>query len=1828
MNYLTQSDQVLNQKTRQRIFKLLSILILPAMVFQMSGFGFVLTANAAQAAELTEPVEKPTEVVDQVVTGLKAANPAADLDQCKNGGVGDPPISPCDWVNGNLNEQHAHYVEGDSVPYRMTLTDISVGAPHELIIGFDVKHSGKHALDYLTNNDRIAEVVDPCDGVTPCVPGTAGDIPSPTDLIGSASFANLEVAEGNQQIKIWNGAISSITYVDEGDLTQDNSEAQVSIIFTVTDPTAVISWGGHIASRLDWGYELGGEPKSAGGINGSPYHMRNKDLDGSGGNQDRSLSASAVLPPEPGALMLTKVVDSGSASPDAFTFEINPDPNTEGQVNTTNGTHVFNDLDAGFYTVTELPFPGYELVSTTCDDVEVVAGELAQCEIHNAVEVGDLEIIKYFDNQANGILNTYDDYLSGWHFVVKDATGQVVAEEDTDGNGQIMVNNLLTGDYTITETMQDGWENTTGGLVQQATVVADDTVTVEFGNRRLPAGLHELFNIYGTCSDESGNAVVAAGVGMLDTDTGTINNFNIPGPVTAAYLFWSGRDNSNGPGDPNITFDGHPVVGVESREGWDPIGYYADVTSLVSPGVKNYTIAGLDLDLNDGAGLHVIYQDAALDPAGVTLFGGLDFAYRGTPYNPVGPDTEVYGITFSPAQVDRTAHLILSVGGGDHIHPNRGDNLWIQTGTGAIPGYLVDQPGAIEQISNMLTASDGPEFDTPSTDIVIPANATYLAFQIESEGNDGESLSLLAASFSVPEFCPGKISGYKWNDTNGNGNWDISESALSGWTINLWNDRAGQPGIIIDTDVTDANGYYEFADLLPGAYWVNEVLQAGWIQTSLPVTYGPLVITLNENYTRNDFGNFELGEIHGTKFEDITANGPSGDDTTIPGITINLYKNGQLYDTDVTDGSGNFSFVDLGPGNYTFDEVLPPGWYMTYSPGLIVMTSGLVSQDNDFGNFQLGEIHGTKYDDKTANGPSGDDTPVSGIMIKLWKDGQFYAEMLTNASGDYWFTDLPAGTYTMTEILPGGWVQTYNPGPVNMTSGLISTGNDFGNFKPIEIHGYKWNDLNGDGVWDNNEPGLSGWTINLHEDNNGQPGAIIDTMVTIAGGEYWFMNLPAGINWVSEVGQAGWTQTSLPVVHGPLDLTSGEIERNLNFGNFELGEIHGYKWNDTNGDGIWGPGEFGLENWTIYLHEDNNGQMGSILDSTTTDINGAYSFINLGPGAYWLSEDTKTGWVQTSVPENIGPIQMTSGLISNGNNFGNFKLGEIHGYKWEDTNGDGYWDPGEFGLENWTINLCDDVQCNSVIDTTTTDSSGYYEFTGLEAGDYWISEEVQPGWTQTSLPVVFGPITMISGLNTGDYNFGNFQDVTIKAYKFNDVDGDGVKDPEDLPIEDWKMYLDGGQMQETDVNGMVSWTVATGGDYEVSEEDVAGWTHTTQNPVTVTVQSGDQDKVVEFLNFKNIDITVNKLIDADGDINTTGDQTVKPGWTVQLWQNGVQIGTDQLTDVNGQYTWTNLGPGTYTVKEIFDANEYTALTATEFEVVVSAGQNETATFINFAPVPLLQIEKTVAVTTLVNPGNTVTYIVVVKNIGNTTAINVVVDDILPTGLVFAETGLQTGQFPIGNLEPDQSKTITYNVIVGSNVLSGVYDNIAKASSDNTKSVEDDAEIQVKIPEVLGVEGEPILTLTKAVNKEWTNPGDTLVYTIVISNTGTAMAENVRLVDVLPEGLIYADTGLKERVWTLGDMDMNTSHTLTYEVLVGKDVKAGDYINVVTATSDNHDSLQAEAKVLVKIPQVLGAALANTGSGLKDLAIAFAAIMFMMIGLVVLYENRKTELPLR
>jgi hypothetical protein len=114
------------------------------------GLGIVLVlasllANTHQPTILAQNQETPAAPTPDPLLA------AGNLDQCANGPL-DAPV-PCTtggpggaWQNGNLNQNQAHYFEGDSVPYRARFIGLDTAVTHTMIIEWDTTENGRHAL--------------------------------------------------------------------------------------------------------------------------------------------------------------------------------------------------------------------------------------------------------------------------------------------------------------------------------------------------------------------------------------------------------------------------------------------------------------------------------------------------------------------------------------------------------------------------------------------------------------------------------------------------------------------------------------------------------------------------------------------------------------------------------------------------------------------------------------------------------------------------------------------------------------------------------------------------------------------------------------------------------------------------------------------------------------------------------------------------------------------------------------------------------------------------------------------------------------------------------------------------------------------------------------------------------------------------------------------------------------------------------------------------------------------------------------------------------------------------------------------------------------------------------------------------------------------------------------------------------------------------------------------------------------------------------------------------------------------------------------------------
>ncbi len=304
------------------------------------------------------------------------------------------------------------------------------------------------------------------------------------------------------------------------------------------------------------------------------------------------------------------------------------------------------------------------------------------------------------------------------------------------------------------------------------------------------------------------------------------------------------------------------------------------------------------------------------------------------------------------------------------------------------------------------------------------------------------------------------------------------------------------------------------------------------------------------------------------------------------------------------------------------------------------------------------------------------------------------------------------------------------------------------------------------------------------------------------------------------------------------------ISGSLNFGNVRGASIAGVKFNDVNGDGTREAGESGLQGWTIQLLSTTD----VVLATTTTAADGSYTFDGLAAGTYRVREVGQAGWIQTTV--NPGDVAVVSGTDVTGVDFGNFRLGRLAGVKFNDINGDGVRQAGESGLAGWTIEL--DRGADGTVDaTTTTDATGNYAFDGLVAGTYRVREVGQTGWVQTTVNP--GDVTVLSGTDVTGVDFGNFRLGRLAGVKFNDINGDGVREAGESGLQGWTIQL----LSTADVVLATTTTDAAGnyafdglmaGTYRVREVGQAGWVQTTVNPGDVAVVSGTVATGLDFGN--------------------------------------------------------------------------------------------------------------------------------------------------------------------------------------------------------------------------------------------------------------------------------------------------------------------------------------------------------------------------------------------
>lgn len=495
-----------------------------------------------------------------------------------------------------------------------------------------------------------------------------------------------------------------------------------------------------------------------------------------------------------------------------------------------------------------------------------------------------------------------------------------------------------------------------------------------------------------------------------------------------------------------------------------------------------------------------------------------------------------------------------------------------------------------------------------------------------------------------------------------------------------------------------------------------------------------------------------------------------------------------------------------------------------------------------------GVISGEMWIDQDRDGVRESTEPrIPGGTVRVWSiDAQgdpfeVVVSIVIGADGRYEAT-VPAGRYVLQFATPAGLEPTRRGGvaeqfdsdigpegltdPVTVIAGQTQANIDAGFLEEAAlIAGEVWQDLDGDGVREPDEPPLSNavvyaWTV----DANGNPDSIVDRENPNFDGSYelylmsgtyilqfsstgGFEPSPAGEDQsgsVSDIDANGFTQ--------PLNVAVGEELRGIDAGFIDTqeGTLTGIVWQDLDRDGARDPGEPGIGGVSLNVWRvDAAGEPMFVVASGLTGPDGRYgTFVR--PDDYLVQFIRPAGFSVTQVDaaaDDIDSDVSASGLTAPFTVFEsqtreNVDAGyvvdqsQITGAIWRDLDEDGIRDSTEPRIAGGTVNVWTtngQGEPFELVESLVSDTTGRYE-ARVDAGEYILQFVTPEGLEPTRQAAVSStinsdigangltaPLTLDLGQTLGNVDAGYVEArVTagpLSGVMWHDLDVDGVRDP-------------------------------------------------------------------------------------------------------------------------------------------------------------------------------------------------------------------------------------------------------------------------------------------------------------------------------------------------------------------------------------------------------------------------------------------------------------------
>ena len=694
------------------------------------------------------------------------------------------------------------------------------------------------------------------------------------------------------------------------------------------------------------------------------------------------------------------------------------------------------------------------------------------------------------------------------------------------------------------------------------------------------------------------------------------------------------------------------------------------------------------------------------------------------------------------------------------------------------------------------------------------------------------------------------ISGQVWNDNGtgaclANGLLDCGEPGLQDAVVSL------NSGL---SQTTDRYGIFVLYALPGRAITVTESNLSGYASTNaIPGNAARKLdndtllvsdLSAGSASTGNLFGDVladNVAVITGTVFNDQNQSGSlDAGEPGLPGITVTLEISGGNAIAVLTGPDGRYQLA-VPPGtSVRITSARPTGAFYATTPESLVVQSLApgVYPNNNFGYSNqsgVAVISGIVFDDANSNGNlDPGESGLAGVLVSLSNGVTTIAT--TGGSG------LITGTFTFSVTQPGIYTlrQQNLPGyrsttpdelniPVELGHNYFVLFGDIISSTHSSVYGVVFDDRNGNGRQDSSEPGLSGVVISL------TVGTGVTTTVTRAFGEF----IPGfGL----DVNEQGWHMVSEqdPARPGYHSTTPDNVvvfvemgkSYNVNFGDVEsnaFGSIMGTVFDDWNGDGVQQISEPGLAGVAVSL---SNGM------TTTTDGHGLYTFAVTDAGVFRVAE-TDPATYHSTTPNTV-TVQVELGnvyVVNFGDNNNSF-VASVMGTVFEDQNANGVQDSTELGLSGVTVRLSDTPL------SYVTNQWGQYTFQIESAGIYIVIETDLPNYFSTTPNTVTLSVALDKSYQV---DFGDALVASafaaIYGTVFDDANGNGTQDANEMGIQGVTVTLDGGKTTATNIYGGYTFSTTMAGQHTVVETDPLGFISTTPNAVTLGVTLGDSYRV-------------------------------------------------------------------------------------------------------------------------------------------------------------------------------------------------------------------------------------------------------------------------------------------------------------------------------------------------------------------------------------------------